>query len=249
MDYIDWAVQQGFGVIDVNIPEYITPADHDPANPHGHAYGSTETDLARLEGEKLVNYLFTNYIEPNDNERIILMGVGNAFHAVAKLLSESETVYQNITAVIGFIAVNPVRPVGSNSNAWITSWYRNNSLIYVAKTHALWKKAKDGKISKRYGDIHETYGDGGDEIMRFNEKAVKSWILEKVHDEDDTEDDDDVGQVIAADQLSTKLSAVVASNLQTGPAMGELASVEGDALMTNGGDHAGQDADNTPRPS
>lgn len=177
-------------MIDVNIPEFITPYNED-LNDHDArvSYSTTESDSARIEGEKLANYLYTNYIEPNDHVKIILMGVGNAFHAIAKLLSENDSVYQNITGVVGFISTNPVRPVGNQANPWITSWYRDNSLIFVANTHGLWRRAKDGKISKRYGDIHATPGDSVNDIMHFNQDKVKQWILDKIQDDDATEDE------------------------------------------------------------
>lgn len=96
------------GVIDINIPEYITvpPADGAPglksehgsnSNPYSTgagvgdvAYASTATDLARKEGEKLAGYLWENYVEPYEFPGgIFLMGTGHAFHAVAKLVSDN----------------------------------------------------------------------------------------------------------------------------------------------------------------
>jgi histone deacetylase 6 len=183
--YISWAVNAGFGVVDVNVPEYITPATSTTPVP----YSSSETNVARDEGEKLIRYLYVNYIEPSEATSIVLMGVGNAFHAIAKLLSDSEVMYMHISGVIGFISVNPVRPVGGSS-PYVTAWYRNNSLIYVAETHALWKKAKEGKVSKRYGDIRIAQGNASNDIMIDKQDEVEDWILGKVHDDDETEDEE-----------------------------------------------------------
>lgn len=79
-------------MIDVNIPELITVSD--PNNPKYNdtevEYASTATDVARREGEKLASYLWENYIEPYDFPGgIFLIGAGNAFHAIAKLVSEN----------------------------------------------------------------------------------------------------------------------------------------------------------------
>jgi histone deacetylase 6 len=183
--YISWAIQHGFGVVDVNVPEYITPVASSEPVP----YASPDDPAARIEGEKLISYLYTNYIEPADNHSKILMGVGNAFHAIAKLLSESEDLYQNIDGVVGFISQNPVRPVGSTS--FITSWYRQNSLIYVAETHMLWARKREGKVSKRYGDVREAKGHGANEIMVLNSEEAQEWILKQVQDENATEDESD----------------------------------------------------------
>lgn len=178
--YIAWALDNGFGVVDVNVPEYITPVHSDTAV----SYASAETDAARMEGEKLVRYLYTNYIETADASSIVLMGVGNAFHAITKPLGE---IYQHIHGVIGFIGGNPVRPAPSDT--WVSSWYRQNSLVYVAETHGLWQKP--GKLSKRYGGVRRTKGNTGNEIMLINQEEAEDWILRHVEDEDATEDESD----------------------------------------------------------
>ena len=79
------AILNGFGVIDVNIPAHITDLETGKTI----RYNSTEDDLGRRNGELLAVYLWENYIEPYDfPEGIIMCGVGDAFHAIAKLLNE-----------------------------------------------------------------------------------------------------------------------------------------------------------------
>lgn len=182
--YISWAISAGFGVVDVNVPESITRVDSDTLA----LYSSAETDAARVEGEKLISYLYTNYIEPSEATSIIMMGVGNAFHAVAKLLSESEDLYKHLSGVVGFISTNPVRPVRS---PWVQGWYRMNSLVYVAETHQVWQKSKEGKVSRVYGNIQKSEGNAANDIMIINRDAVQNWMLEKVRDDDETEDESD----------------------------------------------------------
>lgn len=188
--YVDWAIAAGFGVLDINIPERITPIDSEVPIP----YASVETDAARLEGEKLISYIYTNYIEPSDATSVVLIGVGNAFHAIAKLLSEIDVATERISGVIGFIGVNPVRPVGA-SNPQTTGWFRQHSLVYVIHSHALW--SKDGKkVSRRYGDLRRAEGNSANDMMLANRAEAVTWILEKVHDEDATEEESgDQGEV------------------------------------------------------
>lgn len=89
--YNKWAIEKGFGVIDVNIPEEITITDSSSSSYNTMIeYASVQTDMARKEGEKLASYLWENYIEPYEFPRgIVLIGAGHAFHAVAKLISEN----------------------------------------------------------------------------------------------------------------------------------------------------------------
>lgn len=92
-------MSHNYGVIDVNIPEFITVDPNAGSSSYPDSggyennnveYSSNQTDLARREGEKLTSYLWENYVEPYDFPGgIFLIGAGHAFHAVAKLVSEN----------------------------------------------------------------------------------------------------------------------------------------------------------------
>lgn len=87
-DYIRWAVRHDFGVIDVNIPRFIT----DNETGRTIEYRNVEDDMGRKNGERLALYLWENYIELHDFENIFLIGVGDAYHGLAKLLSDNGTI-------------------------------------------------------------------------------------------------------------------------------------------------------------
>lgn len=148
-------------VIDVNVPEQITITDDrkvDQTRSHVGSqvqYDARETDVARQEAIKLAEYIWENYIEPFDFDGgIWLVGAGNAFHAIARLLSDKEGLYQRISGVIGFLCQNPVRPVSSHNNQWLRDWYREHSRVFVADDNPVWNNAKDGKTaSRKYGKL------------------------------------------------------------------------------------------------
>lgn len=158
-------MKHGIGVIDVNIPEFITitadPSVDDKKYAHQEiAYNSHYTDAARTEGEKLASYIWENYIEPYDFEGgIWLIGAGSAFHAVWKLVTEKENIHTRLNGVIGFNCDHPARQINPNSNnAYASSWFREHSRIYVAKNHEIWRRAEQlGKTpSKRYGKLFKS---------------------------------------------------------------------------------------------
>jgi len=110
---------------------------------------------------KLAEYLWENYIEPYDFDGgIWLLGAGNAFHAVAKLLSDHDNVYHRLSGVIAFICQSSIRPISNPNNAWVSSWYKEHSKIFVAKDHHVWQKPE--KVSKRYGKLIQS-----DEVSQF----------------------------------------------------------------------------------
>jgi histone deacetylase 6 len=83
-DYIKWAIEHSFGVIDVNIPELISIEGFDQPS----SYTKANSAEAQKQAEKLAGYLWENYIEPSEFENLYFMGVGNAFHGIVKLLCD-----------------------------------------------------------------------------------------------------------------------------------------------------------------
>ena len=238
-------MSHGFGVIDINIPQHITVNDED--NPDYHEtdveYASTMTDVARKEGEKLAMYLWENYVEPYEFPGgIFLMGAGTAFHAMAKLVSENETVYTSLLGIIGFIATNPIRPISNPGVHWISQWYRENSLVYVSQAHSVWKK-DTGKTSKRYGRLTESPGEVLNVMMKMHEGEVMEWMKEKVrraYGESDDEDEDSVNgetKESDGDAVDELVPTTAAAASEAGPAMGVTSQSATTAQRMNlGGD-------------
>jgi histone deacetylase 6 len=66
----------------------------------------------------------------------------------------TEEVYQRVGGVVAFIGNNPVRPVHSPDNPYLSRWYIANSIVFVSHTHSLWNG--DRKTSKRYGKLQKS---------------------------------------------------------------------------------------------
>jgi histone deacetylase 6 len=99
MEYIDWAVSQKFGVMDVNVPAYLTNDEvqrlssllnydlHAKFEQDMDAFipGLQEKDFQQ-QITSLVCYLYDNYLQLYDADDIFLMGVGNSYLGVKMLL-------------------------------------------------------------------------------------------------------------------------------------------------------------------
>jgi len=79
-------VRNNFGVVDANIPHYIThPEDFDAFIPR-----ATERSLQQ-QIQELVCYIWDNYLQLYDVEELFLLGVGNAYLGVKILLTSRGT--------------------------------------------------------------------------------------------------------------------------------------------------------------
>jgi histone deacetylase 6 len=117
LEYIEMAIGNGFGVIDVYIPKVITlpvavteglsPEEKAKADQYTDSQNrrfvnipfGEKLDLARQESGKVARYIWENYIEPYDfgAESVVFLGSGNGVYPVTRLMSElpNEAVYQS----------------------------------------------------------------------------------------------------------------------------------------------------------
>ncbi|KAF4120950.1 histone deacetylase 6 [Geosmithia morbida] len=188
-DYIDWAVKEGFGVMDINVPAYLTQdEDMDPFIPK-----LNEKELQQ-QITSLVCYLWDNYIQMFSADEIFLMGVGNAYLGVKVLLVNREC-KERISGIVNFVTGN-LRPVKSDIDERLSAWYKDNSRVYVAGDHACWSDPDlMRKVNKRrFGSVVRSPAHGLNRMMRTHAAEAHEWILERVTDHssgETTEEDDD----------------------------------------------------------
>ncbi|KAL9107460.1 MAG: hypothetical protein Q9227_007657 [Pyrenula ochraceoflavens] len=164
--YNQWFIDNGFGVIDVNIPLSVRESGE----------SSDAAFQARRElMERLAMYLWENYIDTSDCEHIILFGIGEAYHGLAQLLIQNVDVYQRVDAVIVFTFTNSLRSVTSPDNQWLPKWYRDHSLVFVSSTHDAWNRGEK-KLSKRYGSLRKSEGRSMQHMLRLNRKEVQDYV-------------------------------------------------------------------------
>ncbi|KKY28398.1 putative histone deacetylase [Phaeomoniella chlamydospora] len=170
---IKWAVDHGFGVIDVNIPPHIS------ASSSSRTVEEPDVDKRKAMTEKLAFYLWENYIEVNDHDHVFLMGIGNAFYGIARLLAQKDTVYQNTSGVISFVADNPLLPIKNSDNPWLQKWYYDNSLVFIAPAHQAWITHSEKKVSKRYGNMIKSTRDRMPELLVTHRKEIFEFLAER----------------------------------------------------------------------
>lgn len=151
--YIDWARSRHFAVIDINIPKHITAptAPTRSTSPVANADSEATREAATHE---VATYLFRNYIETSDYTHLFILGIGEAYLGVIKLLSDERMGGAALDAadhVFGFLGENAIRAlrVGDDLTR-ITQWYEKSSM-YVSSKHSVWEK--EVKLKKRHGRV------------------------------------------------------------------------------------------------
>lgn len=91
-----------------------------------------------------------------------------------------------ISGIVNFVTGN-LRPVKSDIDTQLSSWYKENSLVYVAGDHACWSDHElTRKVNKRrFGTVVRSPKFGLNKMMQEHAEAAQNWILARAADNTD----------------------------------------------------------------
>ncbi|TAQ86404.1 hypothetical protein B7494_g5271 [Chlorociboria aeruginascens] len=185
--YIEWASENYYQIFDINIPKHISSStETTPFKP-----SMTEMEQ-QTQMKELLCYLWDNYLELAPCNNIAFMGVGDAYLGIKQLLL-SRNCRSRISCILSFVT-GALRPVRSETDHGLSSWYKERTKIYVPPTHSCWNDEESArKVRKnRFGTVVESRVKGlGDMLSVYMEEGV-TWIeqrVESVRDRDETEEE------------------------------------------------------------
>jgi histone deacetylase 6 len=85
--------------------------------------------------------------------------------------------------VVNFVTGN-LRPVKSETDPDLSSWYKHNSLVFVAADHACWNDEDLAKkvLKKRFGGVKKSTQTSLNRMMEAHASEVQEWILQRLAD-------------------------------------------------------------------
>jgi histone deacetylase 6 len=133
---------------------------------------------------ELMVYLWDNYLQLSDSQ-IFLMGIGDAYLGIKMLLINRE-VKGRVAGVVGFVD-GYLRPVKSDVDQELSSWYKEHSRVYVINTHYCWQDPDTNrKVNKRrFGTIKRSSETTVPMMMKVHAEDVQDWIMERVEEDPD----------------------------------------------------------------
>ncbi|KAI5203819.1 histone deacetylase HdaA [Aureobasidium subglaciale] len=176
--YTTWAVDQGFSVMDINIPKHHTEAedDYEHAEPADEGRRSDETEV-------LAKYLWDNYIELSEASHIFFMGVGQAYSNLIAFLKKNDRCRDRLTKIIGFISDSCVLPsYKASTDDFLDRWYRDASRIFVADNHYVWERHKNKQPSKKWGNLERSKYNDMQEMLASHQKEVTGILTISTED-------------------------------------------------------------------
>ncbi|RPB00047.1 hypothetical protein L873DRAFT_852295 [Choiromyces venosus 120613-1] len=168
--YIRWAFEKQFGIIDVSLP---------PRQP-SKSNGATQS--LREQSESLCDYLWDNYIELQNAEHILLVGVEEGVSGLIHML-QARRCEKRVKALVGFICAANMQSIlyGGIKDQALAEWYFNSSLLFVGSDHLFWENNKSRR--RKYGNCKLTAGDVISTVMLNSQKDATDFMMNKVTDE------------------------------------------------------------------
>ncbi|KAI9763002.1 MAG: Histone deacetylase hda1 [Chaenotheca gracillima] len=180
--YIQWAIEQGYGVIDINIPKRLSELDEvDPV-----LEGEDPPSVRAMH--ELMVYVWENYVQVSDADHVFVVGVGDAHYGVTHLLgaqacpvgapndvhrTPNET-YPLIKGVVNFVSHGALRSIRGADNPYLIDWYHKTSLVFVSDTHPVWIAPKAPK--RKFGRVVHSDERSLNSMLREHRETVTSWI-------------------------------------------------------------------------
>ena len=174
--FIDWAVRKGFGVIDVNVPDFysgISIEGDEDVQEHNKI-------VARIQLCVVADYIWQNYVSQFEGSNIVMLGLGNAFYAAQRIYathSKGDMDKYKVRAV-GVIHDDVPGTPPSESMEHFEHYYLKWTTIWVPDNNKIFVNAKNGKPRKRYGGVRASAARGLSDLAWTHERDIKNKILE-----------------------------------------------------------------------
>ncbi|EDO18283.1 hypothetical protein Kpol_1039p32 [Vanderwaltozyma polyspora DSM 70294] len=165
LQFYDWALDRGYGIIDVNIPQTLYEQDNYSAS---------------LTAQEVLIKLWDNNLKyfPNVN-KIAYIGVGEAYSGLVHLLGHRDT-RSVVKSVIGFVGKKPLKALVPLVEESLADWYFKTSLLFADKNHSCWGENDSKKPRKRYGRVLRCDSDGIFSLIEERFEEATDFIIDSL---------------------------------------------------------------------
>ncbi|MCO5593077.1 hypothetical protein L7F22_047083 [Adiantum nelumboides] len=159
---IDWAMERGHAIIDVNVDAQLPTTIKPPVltggtRPRIGTLASERANGRRNQAREALLYVWDNFVDilrhatpdADKQPRVVLIGHGTACEAVLQLIEERH-VEAAVRAVVQVPAHSTI-PAIAKGNPEKRKWYWNRSKVILPYSHALYSFGEQERLGKRLG--------------------------------------------------------------------------------------------------
>ncbi|RPB22571.1 hypothetical protein L211DRAFT_330458 [Terfezia boudieri ATCC MYA-4762] len=162
--YVDWAIAKGYGVIDANVPQFLS--------------GLSEPFDVQTHAQQLCCYIWDNYIGLSDAKKVVIIGIGKAAGGATYLMgarAECRNIVTGLLLFYGDVDLRAVVPPVQGDG--LVEWYWENSQVYCSRDHNVWQQKK---LRKKYGGLKQAKSHCIADMLREEFDRVTEWLEERI---------------------------------------------------------------------
>ena len=155
---VDWAMEKGAGLIDVNVLSQLPTVARMPVSTssrRGRNPNQSKHPTRLEEARRLLLYTWDNaavmVMGANPKTKVVLIGLGTATDAIMHLIEERD-VESCVKAVVQLPAYSLIPTVPKN-NPEKRVWYWKNSRVYLPRDHSYYTFDAQARSGKRLGKL------------------------------------------------------------------------------------------------
>ncbi|QLG72496.1 hypothetical protein HG535_0D02040 [Zygotorulaspora mrakii] len=172
LDFLKWAVDRKYGVIDVNVPQSLYEQDN---------YS------AMITAQEILLNLWDNFIKFLPSiAKVAFIGVGDAYSGIVHLLGHRDT-RTLVKSSVSFVGRKPLKPLVPLVDESLSDWYFKNSLVFTDKNHPCWVDNENKKPRKKFGRVLRCESDGLSSNMQERFEEGTDFILDSFEEWSDSD--------------------------------------------------------------
>ncbi|WWD16504.1 hypothetical protein CI109_100930 [Kwoniella shandongensis] len=168
---VSWIKSAGYNIIDVNVLKQL-PTEFAREGPRMITKNAPE-----IEGQ-LIRYIWDNYVELSECEKVVLIGHGTGCQAVMDLVNKRD-VERKVKAVVQVAGLHSLVRIDPN-NIQRKDWFKRSNRIFVPSSHIL---LDDNRVCRRLGDqVFTSQKAKVVDVLNDVLPQIKQFVSEKVGD-------------------------------------------------------------------
>ena len=172
--YIAWAVKRKFGVVDVNIPKFLTGISDT------HGLEDDETIKISKATKELAVYLWENYLEACEARKVVFLGAGEAYKGILEILNTRT--WDNVGKFAGAAGCideqTTLRPCSEQFMTDFARTYFRSTSLFVSHEHPAWDASRK-KFSKKWGRLARSPYKGLSKMLVEHRAEIRAFLLER----------------------------------------------------------------------
>lgn len=151
---VDWALARGHGLIDINLFAQLPVKAQSQSSSRPGKLVADRSNEQREAIKQLMLYIWDNFVDLTDAERIVFIGHGHGCEALMHIIADRD-VQSKVKAVVQVLGQNLI-PLVPKDRPDLRKWYYSSSKVICPRDHPLYAWNEQERSGRRLGKTEQS---------------------------------------------------------------------------------------------